>query len=48
MVIYYYVYNDFSKLGCIKADLEPFIVDYLSEPINNDKNEVVIVSFPID
>ena len=48
MLMYYRVYDDFCKLGCIEDDLGQFVVDHLHEPINNNQNKVVTVSFSID
>ena len=45
---YYHVYDDFGKPGCIKGDLDRFVVDHLRESIDDDQNGVVTVSLFID
>ena len=36
MVIYYHIYDDFCKPGCIEGDLDQFVVDYLYGSINDN------------
>ena len=45
---YYHVYDNFCKPGCIKGDLDRFVVDHLCKSIDDDQNRVVTVSFLID
>ena len=35
---YYYIDDDFSKVQSIDSNLDKFIMRYLCEPINNDKD----------
>ena len=44
---HYHVDNDFSKARDIDGDLNWLVINYLYESIDNDKDWVVIIFFPI-
>ena len=38
MMPYYYADDDLSKAQGIDSNFDQFVIDYLCEPIDNDKN----------
>ena len=44
---YYYIDNDFNKAWGINNNLDQFVMNQLCEPIDNDKDWVVVVSLLI-
>ena len=44
---YYYVDDDLSKARGVDGDFDWFVMNNLCEPIDNDKDWVVIVFLPI-
>ena len=46
-MLYYYVDKDFSKALGIDDNLDRFVIDHFYEPINNNKDWIIIVSLLI-
>ena len=44
---HYHVNNDLSKAQGVDSGLDSFVMNHLYEPIDDDKDWVVIVSLPI-
>ena len=44
---YYHVNNDLNKAQGINNNLDRFVIDHLCEPINNDEDWVIVVSFSV-
>ena len=44
---HYYINNDLNKVWGINNDFDWFIMNHFCEPIDNDKDWVIIISFLI-
>ena len=46
-MLHYHINNNFSKVWNINNNLDQFIIDHLCEPIDNDKDWVIVVSLSV-
>ena len=47
-MLHYYIDNYFCHFQSIDGNFDLFLVYYFSQTIDNDKNWVIVVVFPVD